>query len=186
MTTKTMMLAAALLAAASASLPAWAALPAPTPAQQQAADAKKAQAAAQAAKDKESLTASMDALSSRWRGRAAQQGWKTHPPVAIAAAAPAAATPAAATAGVATPGVATPGSAAPAGASAGGIVTPAGAGGQQAGQLPASPANPIVKSEKWGTAPPSEDYKAGPTKAVPHGAEPTVQKGSPENVSKKK
>ena len=171
MTTKTMMLAAALLAAASASLPAWAALPAPTPAQQQAADTKKAQAAAQAAKDKESLTASMDALSSRWRGRAAQQGWKTHPPVAIAAAAPAAAAP---------------GSAAPAGASAGGIVTAAGAGGQQAGQLPASPANPIVKSEKWGTAPPSEDYKAGPTKAVPHGAEPTVQKGSPENVSKKK
>ncbi|TQK03186.1 hypothetical protein [Herbaspirillum sp. SJZ107] len=171
MTTKTMMLAAALLAAASASLPAWAALPAPTPAQQQAADAKKAQAAAQAAKDKESLTASMDALSSRWRGRAAQQGWKTHPPVAIAAAAPAAAAP---------------GSAAPAGASAGGIVTAAGAGGQQAGQLPASPANPIVKSEKWGTAPPSEDQKAGPTKAVPHGTEPTVQKGSPENVSKKK
>jgi hypothetical protein len=166
MTTKTMMLAAALLATASASLPAWAALPAPTPAQQQAADAKKAQAAAQAAKDKESLAASMDAVSSRWRGRAAQQGWKTHPPVAIAAAAPAAG--------------------APAGASAGGIVTPAGADGQQAGHLPASPANPIVKSEKWGTAPPSEDQKAGPTKAVPHGAEPTVQKGSPENVSKKK
>ena len=181
MTTKTMTLAAALLATASASLSAWAALPAPTPAQQQAADAKKAQAAAQAAKDKESLAASMDTLSSRWRGRAAQQGWKTHPPVAIAAAAPAAATPAAAASGVATPG-----SAAPAGTSAGGIVTPAGAGGQQAGQLPASPANPIVKSEKWGTAPPSEDYKAGPTKAVPHGAEPTVQKGSPENVSKKK
>ncbi len=176
MTTKTMMLAAALLATASASLPAWAALPAPTPAQQQAADAKKAQAAAQAAKDKESLAASMDAVSSRWRGRAAQQGWKTHPPVAIAAAAPAPAAP-----GVATPGVATP-----AGASAGGIVTGAGAGGQQAGQMPASPANPIVKSEKWGTAPPSEDQKAGPTKAVPHGAEPTVQKGSPENVSKKK
>ena len=166
MTTKTMMLAAALLAAASASLPAWAALPAPTPAQQQAADAKKAQAAAQAAKDKESLAASMESISSRWRGRAAQQGWKTHPPVAIAAAAS--------------------GPVAPAGASAGGIVTPAGAGGQQAGQLPASPANPIVKSEKWGTAPPSEDQKAGPTKAVPHGADPTVQKGSPENVSKKK
>jgi len=166
MTTKTMMLAGALLAAASASLPAWAALPAPTPAQQQAADAKKAQAAAQAAKDKESLAASMESISSRWRGRAAQQGWKTHPPVAIAAAAS--------------------GPVAPAGASAGGIVTPAGAGGQQAGQLPASPANPIVKSEKWGTAPPSEDQKAGPTKAVPHGADPTVQKGSPENVSKKK
>jgi len=181
MTTKTMMLAAALLAAASASLPAWATLPAPTPAQQQAADAKKAQAAAQAAKDKESLAASMESISSRWRGRAAQQGWKTHPPVAIAAAAPAGATP-----GVATPGAVAPGPAAPAGASAGGIVTAAGAGGQQAGQLPASPANPIVKSEKWGTAPPSEDQKAGPTRAVPRGTEPTVQKGSPENVSKKK
>jgi hypothetical protein len=191
MTTKTMMLAAALLATASGSLSAWAALPAPTPAQQQAADAKKAQAAAQAAKDKESLAASMDTLSSRWRGRAAQQGWKTHAPVAIAAAPAAAAAPASgasgvATPGVATPGVATPGSAAPAGASASGIVTAAGAGGRQAGQLPASPANPIVKSEKWGTAPPSEDQKAGPTRAVPHGTEPTVQKGSPENVSKKK
>ena len=175
MTTKTMMLAAALLATASGSLSAWAALPAPTPAQQQAADATKAQAAAQAAKDKESLTASMDAVSSRWRSRAAQQGWKTHPPVAIAAAAPA---PAA-------PGSAVPGSAAPAGASAGGIVTAAGAGGQQTGQLPASPANPIVKSEKCGTAPPSEDQKAGPTRAQPRGAAPTVQKGSPEGVSKK-
>jgi hypothetical protein len=176
MTTKTMTLAAALLATASASLSAWATLPAPTPAQQQAADAKKAQAAAQAAKDKESLAASMDTLSSRWRGRAAQQGWKTHAPVAIAAAPAAAAAPASGAPGVATPGVATPG----------GIVTAAGAGGRQAGQLPASPANPIVKSEKWGTAPPSEDQKAGPTRAVPHGTEPTVQKGSPENVSKKR
>lgn len=151
---------AALLAACAGA--AWAALPvpAPTPAQQQAAAAKKAAADAQAAKDKESLSASMDAVSSRWRSRAAQQGWKTHPPVAVAAAAT---TPAASA----------------------GMVTTAGAGGQQEGRLPSSPANPIVKSEKHGTAPPSEDYKAGPTKAQPRNIAPTVQKGSPEGVSKK-
>jgi hypothetical protein len=167
-TIKTMTLAAALLAGQLAASSAWAALPTPvlTPAQQQAAAAKKAAADAQAAKDKESMAASMDAVSSRWRGRAAQQGWKTHPPVAIAAAAP-------------------PAAAAPGAASAGGIVTTAGAGGQQAGQLPASPANPIIKSEKFGTAPPSEDQKAGPTRSVARGASPTVQKGSPEGVSKK-
>lgn len=161
------MMAALLLAAGGA----WAALPAPTPAQQQAAAAKKAQADVQAAKDKQNLAASMDAVSARWRSRAAQQGWKTHAPVAVVAAAPAGA------------------AAAPAPGSAGGIVTAAGAGGQQAGQqdgqLRASAANPIVKSEKFGTAPPSEDQKAGPTKSVPRGVSPTVQKGSPDSVSKK-
>jgi hypothetical protein len=168
MTIKTMLPLAAMLAAVLAGSPAQAALTAPTPAQQQAAAAKKAQAEAQAAKDKANLAASMDAVSSRWRGRAAQQGWKTHAPVAIAAAAPAtAAGPAAA------------------GAGASGIVTAAGAGGQPAGQLPVSVANPIVKSEKFGTAPPSSDYKAGPTKALPRGAAPTVQKGLPTDVSKK-
>ena len=148
---------------------AWAALPPPTPAQQQAAAAKKAAADAQAAKDKESLSASMDAVSTRWRARAAQQGWKTHAPVAIASAAPAPA------------------------AGAGGIVTAAGTAAQSAGQgegrreLPPglAAANPIVKSEKLGTAPPSEDHKAGPTRSVPRGTAPTVQKGSPEGVSKK-
>jgi hypothetical protein len=164
MTIKTMLPQAAMLAAVLAASPAWAALPAPTPAQQQAAAAKKAQADAQAAKDKANLAASMDAVSSRWRGRAAQQGWKTHAPVAIAAAAPATAA---------------------AGTGASGIVTAAGAGGQQAGQLPVSVANPIVKSEKFGTAPQSSDYKAGPTKALPRGAAPTVQKGLPTDVSKK-
>jgi hypothetical protein len=141
---------------------AWAALPvpAPTPAQQQSAAAKKAAADAQAAKDKQSLAASMDAVSSRWRSRAAQQGWKTHAPVAVAAAAT---TPAASA----------------------GTVASAGSIGQQAGPLPSSVANPIVKSEKLGTAPPSEDHKAGPTKAEPRNASPTVQKGSPEGVSKK-
>jgi len=172
MTIRQIMLAAALLAAGTA----WAALPAPSPAQQQAAAAKKEKEAAQAAKDKASLTASMDAVSTRWRGRAAQQGWKTHPPVAIAAAAAPAAAGGAGGAGAAAPAAA-PG--------AGGAVTAAGAGGQQSGQLPASAANPIVKSEKFGTAPPSEDYKAGPTKALPRGAAPTVQKGLPTDVSKK-
>jgi len=64
-----------------------AALPPPTPAQQEAAAAKKAAADAQAAKDKASLAASMDAITARWRARASAQGLKTHAPVAIAAAA---------------------------------------------------------------------------------------------------
>jgi hypothetical protein len=176
------MKAALLMSATFAGATALAALPVPTPtpAQQEAAAAKKAAADAQAAKDKASLAASMDAVSTRWRGRAAQQGWKTHAPVAIAAAAPAA--PAAAVPAAGAPAAAAGAGAAP---SSGRIVTTAGAGGQQAGQLPASPANPIVKSEKFGTAPPSEDQKAGPTRAEPRSASPTVQKGSPEGVSKK-
>ena len=120
----------ALLALMVAAGTAHGALPAPTPAQQQAAAAKKAAADAQAAKDKQELAASMDAITARWRARAASQGWKAHVPVAIAAAAPAA-------------------SAVP------------------------------IKSEKLGTAPPSADVKAGPTKAEPAGTPPTVQKGTP-------
>jgi colicin import membrane protein len=123
-----------------------AALPPPTPAQQEAAAAKKAAADAQAAKDKASLAASMDAIVARWRGRAAQQGWKTHAPIAIAAAVPAVA-------------------AAPA--------------GQPDGKLTPAAAAAPVKSEKLGTAPPSADVKAGPTKAEPAGTPPTVQKGTP-------
>jgi len=121
----------ALLALVFAAAAAHGALPAPTPAQQQAAAAKKAAADAQAAKDKQELAASMDAITARWRARAASQGWKAHAPVAIAAAA-----------------------------------------------APAGPAVPI-KSEKLGTAPPSTDVKAGPTKAEPAGTPPTVQKGTP-------
>jgi len=100
-------LAAALCAGTSL---ARAALPAPTPAQAQAAAAKKAASDAQAAKDKQALTASMDALSTRWRSNAASKGWTTHAPVAIAAApapgAPVAGTPAAGStaAGVPAPG----------------------------------------------------------------------------------
>lgn len=129
-----------------------AALPAPTPAQQQAAAAKKAQTDAQAAQAKLELVASMDAIASRWRARAAQQGWKTHAPVAIAAAGPVA---------VAAPAH----GAAPA--------------GQPEGKLTAAGAAAPIKSEKLGTAPPSADVKAGPTKAEPAGTPPTVQKGTP-------
>lgn len=142
----------AALALALAAATAHAALPAPTPAQQQAAAAKKAQADAQAAKDKQELAASMDALTSRWRARAAQQGWKTHPPIAIAAAAPAA---------ISAPAQ----GAAPA--------------GQPDGKLTAAGAAAPIKSEKLGTAPPSADVKAGPTKAEPAGTPPTVQRGTP-------
>ena len=77
-------------------------MPAPTPAQQQAAAAKKAAADAQAAQAKEQLAASMDALSNRWRSQAGAKGWKTHAPVAIAAA-PVAGAP---VAGVPAPGTA--------------------------------------------------------------------------------
>jgi hypothetical protein len=126
--------------------------PAPTPAQQEAAAAKKAKADAQAAADKAALGASMDTVTARYRARAAAQGWKTHPPVAIVAAA-------------------TP--------------TAASGGAQPNGKLTAADAAAPVASEKHGTAPPSTDVKAGPTRAVPQGVSPTVQKGSPEGVSKK-
>jgi hypothetical protein len=124
-----------------------AALPAPTPAQQEAAAAKKAVADAQAAKDKQELGASMDAIVARWRARAGAQGWKTHAPIAIVAAA--SPTQAAAPAG------------------------------QPDGKLTAAGAAAPIKSEKLGTAPPSTDVKAGPTKAEPAGTPPTVQKGTP-------
>lgn len=96
---------ALVLAACAASSLAWAALPATTPAQQQAAAVKKAAADAQAAKAKEQLAASMDALSTRWRSQAGTKGWTTHPPVAIAAA-PAPGAPGAPAAGVPAPGAA--------------------------------------------------------------------------------
>jgi hypothetical protein len=86
---------AALASLLTASL-AWAALPAPTPAAQQAAAVKKAAADAEAAKQKQLLAESMESLSARWRSNAGAKGWTTHPPVAIAAA-PAAGVPAAGT-----------------------------------------------------------------------------------------
>lgn len=139
----------ALAGAAQAALP----KPALTPAQQEAAAAKKAKADEQAAKDKAALAAAMDTVTARYRARAAAQGWKTHPPVAIAAAG----TPSAATGGA-----------------------------QPNGKLTAADLAAPVQSEKHGTAPPSTDVKAGPTRAEPRGIAPTVQKGSPENVSKKR
>jgi colicin import membrane protein len=142
---------ATLLGAGLAAGAAQAALPKPTPAQEQAAADKKAKADAQAAKDKESLTASMDAVASHWRSRAGQQGWKTHPPVAIAAAAPAA-------------------TAAP--------ITGAAPAGQPAGQLTPTGAAAPIKSEKLGTAAPSADVKKAPTQAQPRNAKPTVDKGT--------
>jgi hypothetical protein len=137
----------AALALVCAAATAHAALPPPTPAQQEAAAAKKAAADAQAAKDKQELAASMDAIVARWRTRAGAQGWKTHAPVAIAAAS--SPTQAAAPAG------------------------------QPDGKLTAAGAAAPIKSEKLGTAPPSTDVKAGPTKAEPAGTPPTVQKGTP-------
>jgi hypothetical protein len=162
---KVALLIAGLLLASAA----WAALPAPTPAQQQAAAAKKAKADEQAAKDKLSLAASMDAVTAHYRARAAQEGWKTHPAIAIAAAAPAAA--AAGAAPVTAAGSATP---PPAGSQGAGNTT---AAGQAA-------VNPAVKSEKLGTAPPSEDVKKAPTQAQPRDAKPTVDKGTPDVKNK--
>ncbi|CAH0176440.1 hypothetical protein SRABI118_01124 [Massilia sp. Bi118] len=154
---------------------AWAALPPPTPAQQQAAAAKKAKADEQAAKDKLSLAATMDAVTAHYRARAAKEGWKTHPAVAVVAAAPAAGAAAVTAAGPAAVTAAGPASPPPAGSQGAGNTTPAG----QAG------VDPAVKSEKLGTAPPSEDVKKFQTRAQPKNAEPTVQKGTPTDVSKK-
>lgn len=155
---------------------AWAALPPPTPAQQQAAAEKKAKADAQAAADKVKLAESMDAVTARWRARAAKEGWKTNPAVAIAAAAPAAAPVAGAApaAGGAPVTAAGPASPPPAGSLGAGNTTAAG----QAG------VNPAIKSEKLGTAPPSEDVKKAPTQAQPRGMKPTVDKGTPDVKNK--
>ncbi|QNB00391.1 hypothetical protein G4G31_18840 [Massilia sp. Se16.2.3] len=72
--------------------------------------------------------------------------------------------------------------AAPAGAAPG---TSAAAPGR--GAAPRSPealnaANVPIKSEKMGTAAPSDDVKKGPTKAVPKGASPAVDKGNADNA----
>jgi hypothetical protein len=159
---KAALLIAGLLLASAA----WAALPPPTPAQQQAAAEKKAKADAQAAKDKESLAGAMDAVTARWRSHAAQQGWKTHPAVAIAAAAPAA--------GAAPVTAAGPASPPPPGSPGAGNTTAAGQ----------ASVNPAIKSEKLGTAPPSEDVKKAPTQAQPRDAKPTVDKGTPDVKNK--
>jgi hypothetical protein len=194
-----------------------AALPAPTPAAQQAAAVKKATADAEAAKQKQLLAESMESLSTRWRSNAGAKGWTTHPPVAIAAApaagAAAAGVPApgpAATAGTAgvplpgavpaavqTTGVATTGTPMPGvapratGVSANTLTgTPAGnaAASPGNGAAPRSPqalqsANVPIKSEKLGTATPSQDTKKVQTQSVPKGASPAVDKGNTKKMS---
>ena len=124
---------AALLLLGSVSGMALAKLPAPTPEQQQAAAAKKAQAAVQQEKEKQQLSESMDRIAERWRGRAAKEGWKTHP-----------ATPVTAQTGAPTQ-AAQPAPGQP-------------VAGQAAGSA-AAPTMPPIRSEKFGTAPPSEDVK---------------------------
>lgn len=109
-------------------------LPPPTPAQAQAAAAKKAAAAEQAAKEKQELLASEDAITARWRSRAAAQGWHTNAAVPVAAPAAALGTPASGNA-------------------------PA---GQPGGKQSATAASLPIRSEKQGTAPPSKDVKKKP------------------------
>lgn len=114
-----------------------AALLPPTPEQVQAQAAKKAAADAQAAKDKQELLASMDALTARWRGKAAAKGWKVNAPTTVAA------TPAAVTA--------------PANQTA--------PSGQPDGKLSSTGQAAPKTSEKAGTAPPSADLKQAPKPA---------------------
>jgi colicin import membrane protein len=128
-----MKLAFTCLAVATTAL-AHATLPPPSPAKAQEAAAKKAQADAQAAKDKQELLASMDSITARWRSRAASQGLRANPAVPVAAPGPAVTAPAT--------------GAAPAGQP----------GGQQGPAVQAMP----IRSEKLGTAPPSADVKKKP------------------------
>jgi colicin import membrane protein len=115
-----------------------AALPPPTPAEAAAQATKKAAADAQAAKDKESLLASMDALNTRWRGAAKAKGLTVHPPTPIAAPAVAVTMPA----------------------------KESGPAGQPDGKLTAAGAAAPKTSEKAGTAAPSKDVKPAPSPAA--------------------
>ncbi len=112
-----------------------AALPPPTPAEAQAQAVKKAAADAQAAKDKESLLASMDSLTARWRGAAKAKGLTVHPPTPIAAPVVALSMPA----------------------------KESGPAGQPDGKLTAAGAAGPKTSEKEGTAVPSKDVKPAPS-----------------------
>lgn len=160
---------------------AFAALPPPSPAQAQAAAAKKAEADAKAAQEKERLEASMENISRRWRQRAASEGYKIVPPAALASATP---VPSVAASDVTPPEAGIP---APA---------PANAAPDTAAAAPATGAAPRseqalrsamvpIKSEKLGTARPSEDVKRGPTQSLPRAAAPTVnKKGVPDDPVK--
>lgn len=129
----------AVLAMLAASGLAGATLPPPSPAAAQAAAAKKAAADAQAAKDKQALLATMDTVTAHWRSRAVAQGWHTNPAVAVA-------TPPAPPAGATAP---KPGTTPP-------------AASQPPSKPAATPPPMPIKSEKLGTAPPSEDVKKKP------------------------
>lgn len=164
--------------------PAWAGLPKPvlTPAQQEAAALKKAEADAKLAKDKAALSASMDALSTRWRSQAPSKGWRVNPPVAIAAApaaapgAPAGVTPPSAGMPAAAPSTAAPGTAAAAPAT----------GAAPLSRQALNAANVPIKSEKLGNVAPSEDVKKQQTRSVPRGVGPAVERDSTPTTANKK
>jgi hypothetical protein len=109
-------------------------LPPPTRAQTEAAAAKKAEADAEAEKAKRELAASMERIAERWRARAVANGWPTHPPTPVASPIKALDAPAAQTSASGQPG---------------------GRRGSDAREAP-------KRSEKAGTAPPSEDVKKAP------------------------
>ena len=115
-----------------------AALPPPTPAQVEAQAAKKAAADAQAEKDKQSLVAKMETLSSAWRGKAGAKGWTVHAPTALPAPVAAVTAPA----------------------------TQSAPSGQPGGVLTATGASAPSTSEKSNTAAPSADVKPAPSPAA--------------------
>jgi hypothetical protein len=110
-------------------------LPPPTAAETEAKAAKKAVADAQAEKDKQLLLAKMDTLTTSWRAKAGQKGWKLNPPTPLPAP----------TAAVTAPGA------------------QSGPSGQPDGKLTATGAQAPVKSEKSNTAVPSADVKPAPS-----------------------
>lgn len=131
-------LAGAALLALGLGAPAWAALPAPTPEQQAAAAKKKADAAAQAERDKQTLAESMERVSGYWRQRAQAQGWPVQPQTAVQPVA---------------------------GINA--STNQSSSSGQPGGKLGEAAKEAPIRSEKLGTAPPSEDVKKpAPPQAV--------------------
>ena len=158
-----------------------AALPPPSPAQAQAAAAKKADADAKAAQEKERLAASMDNVSTRWRQRAAREGYKIVPPSALASAAP---RPLASAADVTPPAAGIP-APAPANAAPGTAAAAPATGAAPRSAHALRSATVPIKSEKLGTARPSEDVKRAPTPSLPRGASPTVNRpGVPDDAHK--
>ena len=158
-----------------------AALPPPSPTQAQAAAAKKAEADAKAAQDKERLAASMENVSTRWRQRAASEGYKIVPPTVLVSASP---MPPVAASDVTPPdaGIAAP---APANAAPGTAAAAPATGAAPRSDHALRAAMVPIKSEKLGTARPSEDVKRGPTPSLPRAAAPTVnKKGVPDDAAK--